>query len=75
MARFRNRTALVEPGTEADEQRLAAPDPDTSLAIEDRPIGGLGIGLVRRLMDETEYERREGKNRLRLRRRLVAMEG
>ena len=28
MARFRNRTALVEPGAEVDEQRLAAPDPD-----------------------------------------------
>ena len=28
MARFRNRTALVEPGAEAEEQRLAAPDPD-----------------------------------------------
>ena len=54
---------------------LAAPEPDTSLGIEDRPIGGLGIALVRRLMDEAEYERREGRNRLRLRRRLVAMDG
>jgi serine/threonine-protein kinase RsbW len=54
---------------------LAAPEPDTSLGIEDRPIGGLGIALVRRLIDEAEYERREGKNRLRLRRRLVAIEG
>ena len=54
---------------------LAVPEPDTSLAIEDRPIGGLGIALMRRLMDETEYERREGRNRLRLRRRLVAVRG
>lgn len=53
---------------------LQAPDPDTSPGIEERPIGGLGIALVRRLMDEVEYERREGRNRLRLRRRLVAME-
>ena len=38
------------------------PDADTSLAVEDRPIGGLGIYLVRNLMDEVSYERNEGKN-------------
>jgi len=53
---------------------LSVPEPDTSLGVEERPIGGLGIALVRRLMDEVEYERRDGKNRLRLRRRLVAIE-
>ena len=53
---------------------LSAPEPDTSLGIEDRPIGGLGIALVRRLMDEVQYERRDGRNCLRLARRLVAME-
>jgi serine/threonine-protein kinase RsbW len=64
---------VVDDGPEFDP--LSAPEPDTSLGVEERPIGGLGITLVRRLMDEVEYERREGKNRLRLRRRLVAMEG
>jgi len=54
---------------------LGAPEPDTSLGVEERPVGGLGIALVRKLMDETEYERRDGKNRLRLRRRLVPLEG
>lgn len=54
---------------------LAAAAPDTSLGIDEREIGGLGIELVRRLMDEVEYERRDGRNRLRLLRRLVAMEG
>jgi len=54
---------------------LGAPEPDMSLGVEERPVGGLGIALVRKLMDETEYERRDGKNRLRLRRRLVPMEG
>jgi len=54
---------------------LAADAPDTSLAVEDRPVGGLGIALVRRLMDDVAYERRDGRNRLRLRRRLVALEG
>ena len=53
---------------------LGAAAPDTSLAVDERPIGGLGIELVRRLMDEVEYERRDGRNRLRLARRLVPME-
>ena len=42
------------------------PDPDLSLGVEDRPIGGLGIFLVRQIMDKVEYERREGKNYLRM---------
>lgn len=40
---------------------------DTSLSAEDRPIGGLGIFLVRELMDSINYERFEGKNILTLR--------
>ena len=39
---------------------------DTSLSAEDREIGGLGIHLVRQLMDEIRYERVEGKNILTL---------
>ena len=39
---------------------------DTSLAAEDRQIGGLGILLVRELMDSINYERTEGKNMLTL---------
>lgn len=54
---------------------LSAAAPDTALGVEERPIGGLGIALVRRLMDEVAYERVGGTNRLRLRRRLVAIEG
>jgi hypothetical protein len=65
------------PGPRPDEgvRGMAAPEPAMALGVEDRPIGGLGISLVRRLMDEAEYERREGRNRLRLQRRLVAIEG
>lgn len=39
---------------------------DTTLSVEDRPIGGLGILLVRKLVDSINYERNEGKNILTL---------
>ena len=41
-------------------------DPDISLPGEDRPIGGLGIFLVRKLMDEVRYRRQKGQNVLRI---------
>jgi serine/threonine-protein kinase RsbW len=63
---------VADDGPEFDP--LGAPAPDTSLAIDERPIGGLGIELVRRLMDEVQYERRDGRNHLRLVRRLFPME-
>lgn len=44
---------------------LAAATPDTQLSIEEREIGGLGILLVRKLMDEVGYERSGKHNRLR----------
>jgi anti-sigma regulatory factor (Ser/Thr protein kinase) len=50
---------------------LESERPDTALAAEEREIGGLGIEIVRRLMDTIEYERVENRqNRLTLRRRL-----
>ena len=39
---------------------------DTSLSVEDRQIGGLGILLVREIMDTINYERVEGRNILTL---------
>ena len=43
-----------------------APEADTTLSLEDRAIGGLGIHLVRNLMDEISYERSNDKNILTL---------
>jgi sigma-B regulation protein RsbU (phosphoserine phosphatase) len=40
--------------------------PDTSLMVEERRVGGLGIHLVRKLMDSVNYEREDGKNILTL---------
>ena len=42
----------------------AAPKADTTLSVQERPIGGLGIYLVREIMDDVHYERVDGKNRL-----------
>lgn len=43
-----------------------APDVDTSLSAEERQIGGLGIFLVRQLMDTINYERHDNHNILTL---------
>jgi sigma-B regulation protein RsbU (phosphoserine phosphatase) len=42
------------------------PEVDITLSAEDRAIGGLGIHLVRQLMDTIYYERKENKNILTL---------
>ena len=43
---------------------LLHPDVDTTTPIEDREIGGLGIHLVKKLVDHLEYHRRENQNHL-----------
>ena len=43
-----------------------AKQPDVGAAIEDRPIGGLGVYFVREMMDEMHYKREQGKNHLTL---------
>lgn len=45
---------------------LLMPDPDVTLELEEREIGGLGIFLVKKLMDDVTYERRDDFNRLTL---------
>ena len=49
---------------------LAQDDPDTSLSADDRPIGGLGVFLVKKTMDDISYEYRDGKNILRIKKSL-----
>jgi anti-sigma regulatory factor (Ser/Thr protein kinase) len=46
------------------------PPPDTDLPLDERPIGGLGIEIVRQLMDEARYERHGERNLVTLRRSL-----
>jgi sigma-B regulation protein RsbU (phosphoserine phosphatase) len=47
----------------------AKEDVDTTLSAEERPIGGLGIFLVRQLMDDIDYKREGNKNVLTLRKK------
>jgi sigma-B regulation protein RsbU (phosphoserine phosphatase) len=58
---------ITDSGTPFDP--TAKEDVDTTLSAEERPIGGLGIHLVRQLMDSITYERIDGKNVLTLRKK------
>lgn len=49
---------------------LAKDDPDVTKNAEDREIGGLGIYLVKKSMDEISYEYKDGHNILRIRKNL-----
>ena len=48
---------------------LERADPDTTLPLEEREVGGLGIFLVKKTMDEMHYEYRDGQNILTLKKR------
>ena len=49
---------------------LGKTDPDTSLSIEDRKIGGLGIYMVKKSMDDVTYEYKNGQNVLTIKKNL-----
>ncbi|MEO5335747.1 MAG: ATP-binding protein [Magnetospirillum sp. WYHS-4] len=49
---------------------LEIPDPDLSLDIDERPIGGLGVFFVRKVMDRVDYRREDGFNIITLRKAL-----
>ena len=50
---------------------LAKPDPDVTLPAEERQIGGLGIFMVKKSMDDVRYEYREAQNILTIRKKLA----
>lgn len=60
---------LSDSGKEFDP--TMAPDADVTLSAEDRQIGGLGIFLIRQIMNEVRYERIDGKNVLTLEKKLI----
>ena len=55
---------LTDSGKEFDPTQ--APDADITLSAEERQIGGLGIFLIRQIMNQIEYQRIDGKNVLTL---------
>ena len=46
---------------------LSNADPDTGLSLEERGVGGLGIYIVKKSMDEITYSYQDGKNILTIR--------
>ena len=49
---------------------LAKADPDTTLSAEERAIGGLGIFMVKKTMDDIIYEYKDGQNILKIKKYL-----
>ncbi len=49
---------------------LKAADPDVTLSAEEREIGGLGIFMVKKSMDDVSYEYKEGQNILRIKKQI-----
>ena len=65
-----DRTVEVRLRTEDDGvafDPLAAPAPDLDLTLEERPLGGMGIALVRAMTDAQIYVRTDGRNVLEVR--------
>jgi serine/threonine-protein kinase RsbW len=59
---------IIDDGHEYDPTLKA--EPDITLKAEERPVGGLGIYLIRQIMDYVEYRRIENKNCLILTKRM-----
>jgi serine/threonine-protein kinase RsbW len=51
---------------------LSLPPPDLAVPLEQRKVGGLGVFLVRKMMDEVHYEHRNGRNHFLFRKRWPA---
>ncbi len=49
---------------------LAKEDPDVTLSAEERGIGGLGIYMVKKSMDDVNYEYKDGRNILQIKKHL-----
>ena len=55
---------LIEDDGKAFNPLADAPEPDMESSLEDRRVGGLGIHLVKTVMDDVTYSWRGGRNRL-----------
>ena len=60
---------IIDQGIKFDP--LERQDPDINLPLEDRTIGGLGIFMVKNIMDEVKYSYEDGNNILILKKKVV----
>jgi sigma-B regulation protein RsbU (phosphoserine phosphatase) len=60
--------SIIDEGKEFDP--LASEDPDITLPSEERVVGGLGIFLVKNIMDEIKYQRINNKNVLKMKKKI-----
>lgn len=51
---------ITDKGVEFDP--TVVPEADITLSAQERPIGGLGIYLIKKIMNEVEYQRIDGSN-------------
>ena len=58
------RITFIDTGKPYDP--FAREDPDVTLSVQEREIGGLGIYMVKKSMDHISYEYKDGKNILRI---------
>ena len=59
---------FIDRGVPYDPLKVA--EPDITLSAEDRQLGGLGIYMVKKSMDEISYEYKDGKNILSIKKKL-----
>jgi len=62
------RITFVDGGVPFDP--LQKEDPDIAASADERSIGGLGIMMVKKTMDEVRYEYRDGKNILEIKKKI-----
>ena len=60
---------FIDSGTPYDP--LAKADPDTTLSAEEREIGGLGIFMVKKSVDDIKYEYKNGQNVLMIKKKII----
>lgn len=84
---YKDSIGWMEVGTDLDEKGLiltvtlkdagkqfnplAKPDPDVTLPLEEREIGGLGIYLCKQLMDNVSYRYEDGCNILTMKKKII----
>jgi serine/threonine-protein kinase RsbW len=60
---------VIDDGKPFDPTKTSSPD--ISLSAQDRAIGGLGIFLIRKMMDDVSYQREAAKNILAMKKEIV----